>query len=183
MDTELVDTKKRGDEFNLYANSLTRLNWVAGDVSTTLSLNDVGVVELLEEDKRPTFIIDLQPPEGVQEYAISIVFCNRSLRTDADLRNVLIVDSTEALSYRFSAEDQISKRSANLESGLLRRRAVVPQPMIALSPIHSVRCSGRLVHYDIGGESSVGLEYQVRFQRIYQKLALLCVPWVVAMRN
>lgn len=48
--------------------------------SAPQSLDDIGIAELLEQDSRPTFVIDLQAPEKEGNDRMSIVFCNKALR-------------------------------------------------------------------------------------------------------
>ncbi|RDW71506.1 hypothetical protein BP6252_08069 [Coleophoma cylindrospora] len=52
------------------------------------SLRDIGITELLDQDCRPTFVLDLQP-ESVKGQ-LNLVFCNRSLRFFDDLRNAIL---------------------------------------------------------------------------------------------
>lgn len=52
------------------------------------SLQDIGVTELLDQDCRPTFILDLQS-ESIKGQ-LNVVFCNRSFRFFDDLRNVVL---------------------------------------------------------------------------------------------
>jgi hypothetical protein len=57
------------------------------------SLQDIGIVELLEQDSRPTFIIDLQSPDTEVKGRMNVVFCNKSLRFFDDLRNVVCAET------------------------------------------------------------------------------------------
>ena len=60
---------------------------------TSESLRDIGVTELLEQDSRPTFIIDLQLAESGVRGRMNVVFCNKSLRFFDDLRNTLCAET------------------------------------------------------------------------------------------
>jgi len=57
------------------------------------SLQDIGILELLEQDSRPTFIIDLQGPSPAVQGRMNVVFSNKSLRFFDDLRNVVLAES------------------------------------------------------------------------------------------
>jgi PAS domain S-box-containing protein len=61
--------------------------------TTPQSLQDVGITELLEEDCRPTFIIDLKAPEKNVNGRMNVVFCNKSLRFFDELRNVVLAET------------------------------------------------------------------------------------------
>lgn len=56
-------------------------------------LQEIGIVELLEHDSRPTFIIDLQSPDTEVKGRMHVVFCNKSLRFFDDLRNVVCAEA------------------------------------------------------------------------------------------
>lgn len=53
------------------------------------SLKEIGITELLGQDSRPTFILDLQADESGSNRGMNVVFCNKSLRFFDDLRNVV----------------------------------------------------------------------------------------------
>jgi hypothetical protein len=57
------------------------------------SVQEIGITELLEEDSRPTFIIDLQAPEKDLNGRMNVVFCNKSLRFFDELRNVVMAET------------------------------------------------------------------------------------------
>lgn len=57
------------------------------------SLSDIGIIELLEQDSRPTFIIDLQSSDAEAKGRMNVVFCNKSLRFFDDVRNVVCAES------------------------------------------------------------------------------------------
>ena len=50
-------------------------------------LNSLGFKEILEQDSRPTFVIDLDPDEELNAgaHAIVPIFCNAALRTHEHL--------------------------------------------------------------------------------------------------
>jgi len=56
------------------------------------SLEDIGIIELLEQDSRPTFIIDL-PSDIAVKGQMNVVFCNTSLRFFDNLRNVVCAEA------------------------------------------------------------------------------------------
>ena len=62
--------------------------------SSPLSLKEIGITEYLEQDSRPTFVLDLSPAAakpGVIPW--TVVYCNRSLRFFDELRNVVLAET------------------------------------------------------------------------------------------
>lgn len=57
------------------------------------SLDEIGITELLEEDSRPTFVIDLHAPSKVVNGRMNVLFCNKSLRFFDDLRTVVLAET------------------------------------------------------------------------------------------
>ncbi|KAH6666918.1 hypothetical protein B0J14DRAFT_192208 [Halenospora varia] len=57
------------------------------------SFQEIGVTELLEQDSRPTFVLDLQPSEAQPSRIMNVVFCNKSLRFFDSLRNVVLAET------------------------------------------------------------------------------------------
>jgi len=53
------------------------------------ALNQVGVVELLEQDERPTFIIDLNDQINYEPGPLKLVFANASLRASAPILDMI----------------------------------------------------------------------------------------------
>ena len=58
-------------------------------------LQDVGVVELLEQDERPTFIIDLTNHANFGAGQLALLFANASLRASQKLLDLLSVDTSD----------------------------------------------------------------------------------------
>jgi PAS domain-containing protein len=56
-------------------------------------LDEIGITELLEEDSRPTFVIDLQATSKFVQGRMNVLFCNKSLRFFDDLRNVVLAET------------------------------------------------------------------------------------------
>ena len=56
-------------------------------------LKDIGILELLEQDSRPTFIIDLQSSDAEPKGRMNVVFCNKSLRFFDDLRSMVCAET------------------------------------------------------------------------------------------
>lgn len=76
--------------------------------SDVSDLDELGVRELLDQDSRPTFIIDLDPDERSPERANSLepVFSNSALRQHQQLHDVVIgadVSSNSSSSSRAAA--------------------------------------------------------------------------------
>jgi hypothetical protein len=63
--------------------------------SAPLSLQEIGITEYLEQDSRPTFVLDLQSPEVAKPGVIpwSVMYCNKSLRFFDELRNVVLAET------------------------------------------------------------------------------------------
>ncbi|KZL88033.1 hsp90-like protein [Colletotrichum incanum] len=59
-------------------------------------LRGVGVVELLEQDERPTFIIDLANPVNTQKTALHLLYANAALRASAGVLELLSVEGDDA---------------------------------------------------------------------------------------
>lgn len=59
------------------------------EVVASQSLQEIGILELLEQDSRPTFILDLHSPEPDVKGRMNVVFCNKSLRFSDNLRKAL----------------------------------------------------------------------------------------------
>jgi hypothetical protein len=57
------------------------------------SLQEIGITELLEQDTRPTFVLDLKAPETSLQGRMTVVFCNTSLRFFDDLRKVVSAET------------------------------------------------------------------------------------------
>ncbi|KAG7293403.1 hypothetical protein NEMBOFW57_003453 [Staphylotrichum longicolle] len=58
-------------------------------------LQGIGVVELLEQDERPTFIIDLNDPANFAPGPLHLIYANIGLRTAPDLLDLLQPDPAE----------------------------------------------------------------------------------------
>jgi PAS domain-containing protein len=61
--------------------------------TTPKPLHEVGIIELLEQDSRPTFIVDLRSPDTEAKGRMNVVFCNKSLRFFDDLRSVVCAET------------------------------------------------------------------------------------------
>jgi hypothetical protein len=63
--------------------------------SISWSLSEIGITEYLEQDSRPTFVLDLQSPEAAKPGVIpwSVVYCNKSLRFFDELRTVVLAET------------------------------------------------------------------------------------------
>ncbi|PHH73226.1 hypothetical protein CDD82_5601 [Ophiocordyceps australis] len=57
------------------------------------AIQGIGVIELLEHDERPTFLIDLANPVNVTRTGLNILYYNNSLRACPDIYNLVTVDS------------------------------------------------------------------------------------------
>ncbi|KAJ5050835.1 uncharacterized protein L3040_002704 [Drepanopeziza brunnea f. sp. 'multigermtubi'] len=59
------------------------------------ALNEIGIIELLEQDSRPTFIIDINAPEQEVNGRLTFVpvYCNKSLRFFDSIRNVVCAET------------------------------------------------------------------------------------------
>ena len=79
------------------------------------SLQAIGVTELLEQDSRPTFILDLKAGPSLPGH-MNVVFCNKSLRFFDDLRKVVTAETffPPASSPASSTQDE-SVPAAELE--------------------------------------------------------------------
>ena len=53
------------------------------------ALYDIGIIELLEQDGRPTFILDLQEDTDMDSLQLQPVFCNPSLRSVTHLQDIV----------------------------------------------------------------------------------------------
>ncbi|TID06285.1 Hybrid signal transduction histidine kinase K [Colletotrichum higginsianum] len=58
-------------------------------------LRGVGVVELLEQDERPTFIIDLANPVNIQKTGLHLLYANAALRASAGILELLSVEGDD----------------------------------------------------------------------------------------
>jgi PAS domain-containing protein len=61
--------------------------------SAPQNLQEIGIIELLEQDSRPTFVIDLQSPDTGTRGRMNVVFCNKSLRFFDDLRTIVCAET------------------------------------------------------------------------------------------
>ncbi|KAL0935404.1 histidine kinase hhk13p [Colletotrichum truncatum] len=59
-------------------------------------LRGIGVVELLEQDERPTFIIDLANPVNTLRSALHLLYANAALRASVGVLELLSVEGEEA---------------------------------------------------------------------------------------
>jgi PAS domain S-box-containing protein len=59
-------------------------------------LRGVGVIELLEQDERPTFIIDLVNPINVNRPGLHLMYANAALRASSGTLKLLAVEGEEA---------------------------------------------------------------------------------------
>lgn len=66
-------------------------------------LQGVGVVELIEQDERPTFIVDLANPANFNPGPLHLLFCNASLRASERFHGLLSVDTEDPDFSRFKA--------------------------------------------------------------------------------
>ncbi|KAI8279354.1 hypothetical protein K4K56_012745 [Colletotrichum sp. SAR 10_98] len=60
-------------------------------------LRNIGVVELLEQDERPTFIIDLANPVNNQRTALHLLYANAALRASVGVLELLSVEGDDAI--------------------------------------------------------------------------------------
>ncbi|KAK2030198.1 hsp90-like protein [Colletotrichum zoysiae] len=60
-------------------------------------LRGVGVIELLEQDERPTFIIDLANPINTQKTGLHLLYANAALRASAGVLELLSVEGEDAV--------------------------------------------------------------------------------------
>lgn len=61
-------------------------------------LHGVGVIELLEQDERPTFLIDLNNPANANRAGLHILYYNASLRAAHEVLELLTVDQEDTSS-------------------------------------------------------------------------------------
>ncbi|OLN84413.1 Hybrid signal transduction histidine kinase K 1 [Colletotrichum chlorophyti] len=59
-------------------------------------LRGIGVVELLEQDERPTFIIDLANPINAQKSSLHLLYANAALRASVGVLELLSVEGDDA---------------------------------------------------------------------------------------
>lgn len=59
------------------------------------ALNSIGIVELLEQDERPTFIVDLGDSTNYGPGPLQLVFCNPSLRSYEGMQSLVSGTSPE----------------------------------------------------------------------------------------
>ncbi|KOS18942.1 Histidine protein kinase NIK1 [Escovopsis weberi] len=59
-------------------------------------LQDIGVLELLENDDRPTFLIDLSNPQNANHPGLPVVYSNATLRTAQGLQHLLTPEQDDA---------------------------------------------------------------------------------------
>ncbi|KAG7141212.1 Hybrid signal transduction histidine kinase K like protein [Verticillium longisporum] len=59
-------------------------------------LNGCGVIELLEQDERPTFIIDLANPVNGNNLSLHLIYANASLRASSGVLELLSLDGEKA---------------------------------------------------------------------------------------
>lgn len=64
---------------------------------------NIGIAEFLDEDTRPTFVIDLEAPQDDQKAVLTLVFCNKSLRFFDELRAVITAETFFPSAYGPSA--------------------------------------------------------------------------------
>ncbi|KAK4191891.1 putative signal transduction histidine-protein kinase [Podospora australis] len=64
--------------------------------STIQLIQGIGVIELLEQDDRPTFIIDLNEPANFGQGPLHIIFANASLRSASGVLELLHLDTAES---------------------------------------------------------------------------------------
>ncbi len=59
------------------------------------ALDEIGIIELLEQDSRPTFIIDINAPQQEVNGRMTFipVYCNKSLRFFDSIRNVVCAET------------------------------------------------------------------------------------------
>jgi len=59
------------------------------------AIQDIGIIELLEQDSRPTFIFDIEAPEQEVNGRMTFVpaYCNKSLRFFDSIRNVVCAET------------------------------------------------------------------------------------------
>jgi signal transduction histidine kinase/CheY-like chemotaxis protein/PAS domain-containing protein len=62
-------------------------------------LQGIGVIELLEQDDRPTFIVDLASPTNVNRPGLHLLYANASLRASQGLLELLSVESHDAAAH------------------------------------------------------------------------------------
>ncbi|KAK4504082.1 hypothetical protein PRZ48_004997 [Zasmidium cellare] len=60
-----------------------------GMSSMTHALNSVGIIELLEQDERPTFIVDLGDSANYGPGPLQLIFCNMSLRSYEGIQSLI----------------------------------------------------------------------------------------------
>ncbi|KAH8883669.1 hypothetical protein GQ53DRAFT_752891 [Thozetella sp. PMI_491] len=58
-------------------------------------LQGVGVIELLEQDDRPTFIIDLSHSDNMKPGPLQLLYSNAALRASGSLHELLFVDGSD----------------------------------------------------------------------------------------
>lgn len=64
--------------------------------STVQLLQGIGAIEFLEQDERPTFLVDLSDPINFNPGPLHIVFANASLRATQGILGLLQVDTAES---------------------------------------------------------------------------------------
>ncbi|KXH27508.1 hsp90-like protein [Colletotrichum simmondsii] len=60
-------------------------------------LRGVGVIELLEQDERPTFIIDLANPVNAQKSGLHLLYANAALRASVGVLELLSVEGDDVM--------------------------------------------------------------------------------------
>ncbi|KAI3555855.1 hsp90-like protein [Colletotrichum abscissum] len=60
-------------------------------------LRGVGVIELLEQDERPTFIIDLANPVNAQKTGLHLLYANAALRASVGVLELLSVEGDDVM--------------------------------------------------------------------------------------
>jgi hypothetical protein len=63
------------------------------EVGALQPLQEIGILELLEQDSRPTFIIDLHSSDTDVKGHMNVVFFNKSLRFFDDFRSVVYTET------------------------------------------------------------------------------------------
>ncbi|PKS12843.1 hypothetical protein jhhlp_001055 [Lomentospora prolificans] len=58
------------------------------NITPNRALQDMGIVELLDKDSRPCFVVDLSPPAS-KESGVSIIYANESLRSYPMIRSLV----------------------------------------------------------------------------------------------
>lgn len=94
-------------------------------------IQNIGAVELIEQDERPTFLIDLlSPVDASNDHSVlHILFCNASLRVSHEINKVLILDVENAIDVE--NYDHFVAWAANLASATGSRETLPPYHVYA----------------------------------------------------